>query len=88
LLYDTLDQLPLFTPKVAREDRSLMNVVWIMKDEALEKEFLAACKANGMVGVKGHRTVGGLRASLYNALTLDSVTALTDLMKDFATKKG
>jgi phosphoserine aminotransferase len=88
LLYDTLDQLPLFTPKVAREDRSLMNVVWIMKDEALEKEFLAACKANGMVGVKGHRTVGGLRASLYNALALDSVVALTDLMKDFANKKG
>ncbi|HSC39316.1 MAG TPA: 3-phosphoserine/phosphohydroxythreonine transaminase, partial [Chitinophagaceae bacterium] len=88
LLYDTLDQLPLFTPKVAREDRSLMNVVWIMEDEALEKEFLAACKANGMVGVKGHRTVGGFRASLYNALTLDSVVALTDLMKDFANKKG
>ena len=88
LLYDTLDRLPLFTPKVAREDRSLMNVVWIMKDEALENEFLAACKANGMVGIKGHRTVGGFRASLYNALTMDSVKALTDLMTDFSNKKG
>jgi len=88
LLYDTLDALPLFTPKVDKEDRSLMNVVWIMKDEALEKEFLTACKANGMVGIKGHRTVGGFRASLYNALTLDSVKALTDLMKDFSHKKG
>ena len=88
LLYDTLDQLPLFTPKVDREDRSLMNVVWIMKDEALEKEFLGICKANGMVGIKGHRIVGGFRASLYNALTIDSVQALTDLMKDFANKKG
>jgi len=88
LLYDTLDALPLFTPKVAREDRSLMNVVWIMKDELLEKEFLAECKANGMVGVKGHRTVGGFRASLYNALTIDSVKALTGLMTEFAKRKG
>jgi phosphoserine aminotransferase len=87
-LYNTLDALPLFTPKVAREDRSLMNVVWIMKDEELEKQFLAECKAAGMVGVKGHRTVGGFRASLYNALTIDSVQALTDLMTDFAKRKG
>lgn len=86
LLYDTLDSLPLFHPKVAREDRSLMNVVWTMEDEGLEKEFLAACKAQGMVGVKGHRTVGGFRASLYNALSLDSVIALTDLMKDFSNR--
>lgn len=86
LLYDTLDSLPLFVPKVAREDRSLMNVVWTMEDEGLEKEFLAACKNHGMVGIKGHRTVGGFRASLYNALTLDSVIALTDLMKDFSNR--
>ena len=88
LLYDTLDTLPVFTPKVAKEDRSLMNVVWIMKDEALEKAFLAECKAAGMVGIKGHRSVGGFRASLYNALTINSVEALTDLMKDFAQRKG
>ena len=88
LLYDTLDALPLFTPKVAREDRSLMNVVWIMKDAELERQFLQECKANGMVGIKGHRTVGGFRASLYNALTIDSVKALTDLMVDFAKRKG
>jgi phosphoserine aminotransferase len=88
LMYDTLDSLPVFTAKVAREDRSLMNAVWIMKDEALEKEFLAECKQHGMVGVKGHRTVGGFRASLYNALTIDNVKALTDLMKEFAKKKS
>jgi len=88
LLYDTLDALPLFIPKVAREDRSLMNVVWVMEDAELEKEFLAACKAAGMVGIKGHRTVGGFRASLYNALTIDSVQALTGLMTDFAKRKG
>lgn len=88
LLYDTLDALPMFTPKVAREDRSLMNAVWIMNDEAIEKEFLAECKANNMVGIKGHRSVGGFRASLYNALEMESVVILTDLMKDFARRKG
>ena len=88
LLYDTLDALPMFTPKVAREDRSLMNVVWIMHDAALEKQFLEETKQHGMVGVKGHRSVGGFRASLYNALNIDSVQALADLMKDFANRKG
>jgi phosphoserine aminotransferase len=88
LLYDTIDQLPLFTPKVAKEDRSLMNVVWTMDNETIEKEFLAACKAEGMSGIKGHRSVGGFRASLYNALTIDSVKALVALMKDFSNKKG
>ena len=88
LLYDTLDSLPMFQPTVAREDRSLMNVVFVMPDAALEKEFLDTCKQQGMVGVKGHRSVGGFRVSLYNALTLDSVRALTDLIKDFAQKRG
>lgn len=88
LLYDTLDALPLFTPKVAIEDRSLMNVVWIMQDAELEKLFLTTCKENGMIGIKGHRSVGGFRASLYNALTIESVKALTDLMRHFAQKHG
>lgn len=88
LLYDTLDSLPLFRPTVAKADRSKMNVVFVMDDAMLEKEFLDTCKANGMVGVKGHRNVGGFRVSLYNALTLPSVKALTDLMKDFANKKA
>jgi phosphoserine aminotransferase len=88
LLYDTLDSLPLFRPTVAKEDRSKMNVVFRIDDPALEKEFLDICKENGMVGIKGYRTVGGFRASLYNALPYESVQALTDLMKDFATKKA
>jgi phosphoserine aminotransferase len=88
LLYDTLDVLPMFVPKVATEDRSLMNVVWIMQDPELEKLFLTTCKENGMIGVKGHRTVGGFRASLYNALTIESVKALTDLMHYFTQKHG
>jgi phosphoserine aminotransferase len=88
LLYDTLDSLPVFRPTVAQEDRSKMNVVFVIDNPELEKEFLASCKENGMVGIKGYRTVGGFRASLYNALPLESVQALTDLMKDFANKKG
>ncbi|ULQ55174.1 3-phosphoserine/phosphohydroxythreonine transaminase [Flavihumibacter rivuli] len=88
LLYDTLDSLPIFKPTVAKEDRSLMNAVFVMDDAELEKEFLATCKANGMYGVKGHRSVGGFRVSLYNALPYESVVVLTDLMKDFANKKG
>lgn len=88
LLYSTLDSLPLFTPTVAREDRSLMNAVFLLETPELEKEFLDLCKQNGMVGVKGHRSVGGLRVSMYNALPLGSVQAICDLMKDFANKKG
>ena len=88
LLYDTLDALPIFEPTVAREDRSLMNVVWIMNNQELENQFLAECKAAGMAGIKGHRSVGGFRASLYNALGIESVQVLTDLMRDFARRKG
>ena len=88
LLYDTLDRLPIFHPTVAKEDRSRMNVVFVMNDPELEKNFLQTCKENGMIGVKGHRSVGGFRVSLYNALPLESVKALTVLMNDFATVKG
>jgi phosphoserine aminotransferase len=88
LLYDTLDSLPIFRPTVAKEDRSRMNVVWVMDDKDLEKEFLDTCTANGMVGIQGHRTAGGFRASLYNALPIDSVRLLTELMKEFATQKA
>jgi phosphoserine aminotransferase len=88
LLYETLDSLPVFRPTVAREDRSKMNVVFVMDDPDLEMEFLSACKANGMVGVKGHRSVGGFRVSLYNAMPLESVEVLTELMNDFAHTKA
>lgn len=88
LLYDTLDSLPIFRATVAKEDRSKMNVVWVMDNPELEKEFLSVCKENGMVGIKGYRTVGGFRASLYNALPMSSVQALTGLLKEFANKKA
>lgn len=88
LVYDTIDALPLFRGTVAKEDRSQMNAVFVMEQPELEKEFLNICKENGMIGVKGHRSVGGFRLSLYNALPLESVEAMTDLMKDFARRKG
>ena len=80
--------LPVFKGPVAKEDRSKMNAVFIMQDAGLEKEFIELCKANGMVGIKGHRSVGGFRVSMYNALTIESVKVLTDLMKDFAQHKS
>lgn len=88
LLYQTLDSLPLFKPTVVKEDRSKMNVVFVMDDPEQEKAFLDLCKQEGMAGVKGHRSVGGFRISLYNALPLSSVQILTDLMKHFAQKRG
>lgn len=86
LFYNTLDGLPIFKGVVAKEDRSYMNAVFVMNDPALEKEFLDLCKKEGMVGVKGHRSVGGFRVSMYNALQHESVVAITDLMKEFARK--
>lgn len=87
LFYDTLDSLPAFRGTVAREDRSRMNAVFVIEDPAAEKEFLALCEKEGMVGVKGHRTTGGFRVSMYNALPLESVEALTGLMRYFAQTK-
>lgn len=88
LLYNTIDSLPVFKATVAVEDRSKMNAVFVMDDKDAEKEFLQLCKSEGMIGVKGHRSVGGFRISLYNALPLESVQALTELMHHFANKKG
>lgn len=88
LLYQTIDSLPLFTPTVAKEDRSLMNAVFFLNDPALEPAFLDECKKEGMIGVKGYRTVGGIRVSMYNALDQSSVEAICSLMQDFARRKG
>ncbi|HNL39059.1 MAG TPA: aminotransferase class V-fold PLP-dependent enzyme, partial [Saprospiraceae bacterium] len=90
LLYQEIDANPLFRGTVVKEDRSLMNVCFVMEDRyaALEKEFLAETEANGLVGLKGHRSVGGFRASIYNAMPKAGVQALVDLMQDFARRKG
>lgn len=83
LLYSTIDALPLFNCPIAKEDRSKMNAVFFIEDEALQNKFLDECKANGMIGVKGYRTVGGIRVSMYNALPLESVQAFCDLASAF-----
>ncbi len=83
LLYDFLDQSRYFSNRVAREDRSLMNVPFHLKDAALDAEFLKGAQARGMVQLKGHRLVGGMRASLYNALPLEAVQALVAYMQEF-----
>ena len=84
LLYDEIDNNPLFAGTVVKEDRSKMNVCFVMKDTTQETAFLNYAKAQGIVGIKGHRLVGGFRASLYNALPLSSVQFLVDAMKHFA----
>ncbi len=83
LFYNTLDSLNAFMGKVYKRDRSLMNATFTIKDPELEKLFLDECKQNGMIGIKGHRSIGGLRVSMYNALPLSSVKVLCDLMHDF-----
>lgn len=88
LMYETLDTLPLYKGTVVKEDRSRMNACFIIEDKQVEEEFLALCKAEGMVGVKGHRSAGGFRISMYNALPYESVVAVSELMKYFASKKG
>jgi len=88
LFYNTIDALPMFTGIVAREDRSNMNGVFVMNDPALEKLFTDYCDQQNIYGIKGHRSVGGFRASFYNALPLSSVEVLCQLMIDFASKHG
>ena len=84
-LYDAIDSSKLFVGTAASEDRSIMNVCFVMKPEyaELEKEFVEFATSKGMVGIKGHRSVGGFRASLYNALPMESVDALVATMKEF-----
>ncbi len=88
LLYNTIDALPIFNAPVVKEDRSKMNAVFFLNDIALEEPFLALCKKEGMIGVKGYRTIGGIRVSMYNALPLESVQVFCDLMNSFAQKHG
>ncbi len=86
LLYNEIDANALFTGTVAKEDRSKMNVCFVMDNATIEEAFLTFAKENNIIGIKGHRMVGGFRASLYNALPLESVKYLVELMKAFALK--
>lgn len=85
-LYKFLDQSKLFKPNVAIEDRSLMNITFVTGDPDLDKEFIAEAREKGMINLAGHRSVGGMRASLYNAMPMEGVEALIEYMKEFEEK--
>lgn len=89
LLYDEIDRNELFVGTAEKDSRSLMNICFVMKEEykELEKEFLEYATGKGMVGLKGHRSVGGFRASTYNAMAKESVQALVDVMQAFEKEK-
>jgi phosphoserine aminotransferase len=88
LLYDYLDSTSFYTNRVAPADRSLMNVPFKLHNEALDAEFLEGAQTLNMVQLKGHRSVGGMRASIYNAMPLAGVVALVDYLRDFARRHG
>ena len=85
MLYDEIDRNSLFKGTAEKDSRSIMNHCWVMADgrESLQDEFMAFAKERGMIGIKGHRSVGGFRASLYNAVTIEDVEALVQCMQDF-----
>ena len=87
-LYSAIDSSAFWCSPVEKESRSIMNVVWRLPSEALEEQFVSQAKKEGLVGLKGHRSVGGIRASIYNAITPKSVDALVSFMKEFEKKNG
>ena len=86
LLYDYLDTSSMFLGTASKTDRSLMNVPFVTGDEALDKKFIDEAKAQGVVNIKGHRSVGGMRASIYNAMPIEGIQKLVDVMKAFENK--
>jgi len=88
LLYDYLDSTSFYSSPVAKADRSLMNVPFRLKDDSLDKAFLKGAEERRMLQLKGHRSVGGMRASIYNAMPVEGVRALVEYMKDFEARHG
>lgn len=88
MLYDAIDNSSLFKGTVAKEDRSKMNVCFVMEDKNLEPLFAHYAKENGLIGLEGHRSVGGFRASIYNAMPLSGVESLIQAMKEFEKTKA
>ncbi|HEY8241902.1 MAG: 3-phosphoserine/phosphohydroxythreonine transaminase [Vicinamibacteria bacterium] len=88
LLYDTIDASGFYRSPVRKQDRSRMNVPFRLADEALDGAFLKGAEERGMIQLKGHRSVGGMRASIYNAMPIEGVRALCDYMKDFEKRHG
>ena len=83
ILYDAIDNSDFYRGTAATADRSLMNVTFRLPDEDLEKQFISEARSKGMMGLKGHRSVGGIRASIYNAYPIEGVEYLVDFMNDF-----
>jgi phosphoserine aminotransferase len=88
VVYDAIDRNSLFSGVVEETDRSLMNITFVINNDDLEAEFLENCEAAGCVGLKGHRSVGGFRASVYNAMSLQGVNTLAEVMDGFQNKFG
>ncbi len=88
LLYDYMDATGFYNSPVAKENRSRMNIPFTLKDAALDEEFLKGAKARGLLQLKGHRSVGGMRASIYNAMPIEGVKTLVEYMKEFEAKHG
>ena len=88
LLYDTLDASSFYSNPVRKEDRSRMNVPFKLRDEALDAAFLKGAHARGLLQLKGHRSVGGMRASIYNAMPIEGVQALVDYLREFERSQG
>jgi len=88
LIYDYLDQTEFYANPVRKEDRSRMNVPFRLRDEKLDELFLKGAAEHGMIQLKGHRAVGGMRASIYNAMPVDGVRALVDYMREFERQHG
>ena len=86
LLYDYLDNSSLFKASADKKYRSLMNVTFVTGDEELDKKFVSEAKKRGIVNIKGHRSVGGMRASIYNAMPVEGIQAVIELMKEFESK--
>ena len=87
-IYGVIDQSDFYQGIAEKEDRSLMNVTFRLTDSDLEQTFVEEALANNLGGLKGHKSVGGCRASVYNATSLESVEILADFMKDFQKKNG
>jgi phosphoserine aminotransferase len=88
LIYDVLDAGRFYHSPVAKEDRSRMNVPFTLADPGLDEEFLKQAKQRGLIQLKGHRSVGGMRASIYNAMPIEGVRALVEFMQEFERRHG
>jgi len=88
LLYGYLDSTDFYSNRIAADCRSRMNVPFFLRDDALNDTFLAGAKERGLLQLKGHKSVGGMRASIYNAMPIEGVQALVDYLKDFEQQHG